>query len=98
MPVFAVFYSYDDRYDLRMQTRPEHRAYLQQLQEQGALLEAGAYADEAPPGGLLIFRGDSAEEITRFIDRDPYSRVGVISDRLVRAWGPIIGPWTPPAT
>ena len=43
MAAFAVLYTYDDRYDLRMQTRPEHRAFLQQLLEQGRLLAAGAY-------------------------------------------------------
>ena len=28
MPVFAVTYTYDDRTGLRLQTRPEHRAFL----------------------------------------------------------------------
>jgi uncharacterized protein YciI len=95
MALFAVTYRYDDRTELRMQTRPEHRAFLRTLGERGGLLEAGAYTDDDSPGGLLIMGGESAEEVGRILDDDPYFRVGVIADRTVRAWGPIIGPWTP---
>ena len=97
MAVFAVFYTYDDRYDLRMQTRPDHRAFLQGLLAEGRMLAAGAYSDDAQPGGLLIFRGDSAAEIVELIDGDPYHRVGVISDRSVREWTAAFGPWAEPA-
>jgi hypothetical protein len=93
MAVFAVLYTYDDRYDLRMQSRPEHRAFLQQLLEEGRMLAAGAYADDRQPGGLLVFRGDSADEIADLLDSDPYCRAGVISDRVIRGWGAAFGPW-----
>lgn len=97
MALFAVLYTYDDRYELRMQTRQEHRSYLRQLEDQGSLLAAGAYADDDAPGALLIFHGDSAQDVNALIDQDPYHRVGVIADRVVREWGAIIGPWTSPA-
>lgn len=97
MPLFAVFYTYDDRYERRMQARPEHRGYLRQLEEQGALLAAGAYSDDDTPGGLLIFRADSADAVSALTDHDPYHQVGVIAARSVREWTTIIGPWVSPA-
>jgi uncharacterized protein YciI len=97
MALFAVLYSYDDRTELRMQTRPEHRAFLRALHDQGPLLEAGAYSDDDAPGGLLIMGGQSADEVGRILEDDPYFRVGVIAERTVRAWGPILGPWAPTA-
>jgi uncharacterized protein YciI len=93
MAVFAVFYTYDDRLELRMQSRPDHRDYLQGLLEDGRLLAAGAYSDDAQPGGLLLFRGDSVDEVTDLVHHDPYYGAGVISAVDMRRWSAAFGPW-----
>jgi uncharacterized protein YciI len=93
MPVYAVTYTYDDREELRMQTRPEHRRFLSGLAEQGVLLAAGAYADQGTPGGIIVARADSAAEVEAALDPDPYRQIGVLVDREVREWGQLIGPW-----
>ena len=40
-----------------------------------------------------MFRGETADEIAKILDDDPYRRVGVITDRTVRQWGTAFGPW-----
>jgi uncharacterized protein YciI len=93
MPVFAVHYVYDDREELRMQTRPEHRAFLFDMAEQGVVLAAGAYADAGQPGGIIVVRADSAAQAEQVLDPDPYRQVGVLIGREAREWGQALGPW-----
>ena len=94
MPVYAVTYSYDDRTDVRMQARPEHRAFLTSLYDQGIVLAAGAWADDGAPGGLLVARADSPEDVAAALDDDPYRRVGVLAARDIREWDQLLSPWS----
>jgi uncharacterized protein YciI len=94
MPGYAVHYTYDDREELRMQNRPEHRAFLFDLAEQGIVLAAGAYTDSGQPGGIIVVRADSAAEAEQALDPDPYRQAGVVIDRVAREWGQALGPWS----
>ena len=94
MSVYAVTYTYDDRTDLRMQTRPEHRAFLTGLFDKGVVLAAGAWADDGQPGGLLAVRAESPEDVAAALDDDPYRRVGVLVRRDIRQWDQLLGPWS----
>ena len=57
--------------------------------------QPGSASDGAtqPDGALLIVRADSAAAVLSVLDADPFAREGLISDRGVRAWTPVFGPW-----
>ena len=92
MPVFAVHYSYVDDPELVTEHRPAHRDFLRALLDQGTVLAAGAYT-QGPAGALLVFRGDSAEEIEALLRDDPFQRLGLVQDCQIRPWGQAMGPW-----
>jgi uncharacterized protein len=91
--LFAVFYTYaEGSDDKRDEHRPAHRAYLRELHEAGKLKVCGPWGPEQTPGGgMLIFEGESAEEIGELLDRDPFQEVGVVADRTIKSWGIVIG-------
>jgi len=94
MPVFAVIYQYDPaRHDLRMEKRPEHRAFLDSLESEGVLLAGGAWTDDGAPGGLLVARVADMASVAAAFDRDPYHRLGVLAQRTIRQWAQLWGPW-----
>jgi uncharacterized protein len=92
MTVFAVQYAYDDRTALRDEVRPEHRRYLAGLLDAGSLLASGPWSD-GDPGALLLMRADSAAEVERLLDDDPFTRAGLVATRTLREWTPVFGPW-----
>lgn len=96
MSIFAVQYTYDDRRDEQDAVRPDHRAYLRGLQEQGTLLASGPWA-EGRPGALLVFRTDDAQTLEALLAADPFARAGLIADTSVRGWNVVIGGWPEPA-
>ena len=93
MPLFAVQYAYDDRHDLQGTIRPEHRAYLRHVTDEGQLLGSGPFTDGAP-GALLIFRADDRETLDRLLAGDPFARAGVIATTTVRPWELVLGAWS----
>lgn len=77
---------------LRLETRPAHLAYLNSL---GARVKAGG-ALLAPDrqtvlGSLLIFEGDSDEEIAELLANDPYARAGLFESVDVKPWRQAVG-------
>ena len=93
MTVFAVQYAYDHRSSRRDEVRPEHRAYLGGLVDQGTLLASGPWSD-GDPGALLLVSADSVADVDRLLDADPFVREGLVADRTVREWTPVFGPWS----
>ena len=82
MPVFTVHYTYDPSPEQRAQRElynPAHRGYLRELMSDGIVLAAGRYANDERPGALLIFRGDTAEDITARLRIDPYIVHGLVT-------------------
>jgi uncharacterized protein YciI len=92
MPVFAVHYQYVDDPDAVTEHRPAHRDFLRGLLDRGIVLAAGAYTD-GPAGALLVFRADSAPEVARLLESDPFRRFGLVEACEIRAWGQAMGPW-----
>ena len=92
MTVFAVHYRYVDQSEVVTANRPAHRDFLRGLLEEGIVLAAGAYTD-GPAGALLIFRGDSAEQIAGLLADDPFQQLGLVQDYQIRPWGQAMGPW-----
>lgn len=93
MPTYAVRYTYDSRTELQDEIRPEHRAYLRGVAEQGALHGSGPFADGAP-GALLIFDAPDRAALDALLAGDPFATAGVIAEVDVRAWNLVIGPWS----
>jgi uncharacterized protein YciI len=90
--LFAVFYTYaGGSDDTRDEHRPAHRAFLRELHEAGKLKVCGPWGPEEPPGGMLIFEGESAAQIGELLDDDPFRKVGVVADRSIKSWGIVIG-------
>ena len=96
MPIFAVQYTYDERRDEQDAVRPEHRAYLRGLAEQGILLASGPWA-HGEPGALLVFRTDDETTLDALLAADPFARAGLVARTTVRGWNVVIGGWPGPA-
>jgi uncharacterized protein len=88
MAVYAVLYTYADGSDAARDThRPAHRAFLQDLADQGIVLARGPWTDAGGPGALIVFRTGSAAEAEQLLDGDPFWTENLIVDRQVREWG-----------
>ncbi|MBU6144499.1 MAG: hypothetical protein KGQ56_03405 [Acidobacteria bacterium] len=91
MSIFVVQYGYSaDPIELN-QVRPDHRAWLAEQLEAGNLLASGPMVDRA--GGLLIWRAESMEDLSRLLDQDPFELAGCIGERSIEQWDPVFGPF-----
>lgn len=90
MTVFAVEYVYaaDSTATLDEQ-RPEHRAWLAGLAEDGRLLTSGPYGDGA--GALLIFKVQDEARLNDLLTQDPFAVAGAIAGIRTTEWNPVIG-------
>lgn len=73
--------------------RPRHRSFIEELAAQGTVAVAGPLADDS--GGVVIYQAESAEALQSIIDADPYYTEGVIAERTVREFAPVLGSWLP---
>lgn len=93
--LFAVEYVYDQtRTEDLDALRPEHRAFLQGLHDDGRLVAAGRWQDAAAPGALLLVEAEDHDLALRTLDEDPFHRAQLITQRTARAWQPAIGSLT----
>ncbi|MGY5766511.1 YciI family protein [Brachybacterium sp. DNPG3] len=89
MALFAVQYTYADDAERIAVFRPEHRAHLAELHDDGVLAASGPLDD----GGraLLLITADSAEAALAALDGDPLKRERLIADRTAEEWKVVIG-------
>jgi uncharacterized protein YciI len=92
MPIFAVTYLYTAPAIQIDEIRPIHRAWLSDLLEKNVLLASGPMVDT--PEALLIFRSESAEELAKLLDNDPFDIAGCIGSRTIQSWNPVFGPFS----
>jgi uncharacterized protein YciI len=92
MPIFAVTYKYIDDPELINQIRPPHRVWLKELLDQDILLVSGPMVNRA--ASLLVFRGETVEELSALLDNDPLEVAGVIEERIIEEWNTVFGPWS----
>lgn len=92
MAIFAVTYKYVDDPDLINQIRPSHRIWLKDLLDQNVLLVSGPMVNRA--ASLLVFRSESAEDLSALLDQDPLEVAGVITERIIEEWNTVFGPWS----
>ncbi|MGA4508913.1 YciI family protein [Propionibacteriaceae bacterium G1746] len=91
MGFFAVHYTYTDDQASLDEVRPIHRAYLGGLAQSGVLFASGPLLETDPGEALLLFRAESADEVVELLDTDPFHEEGLIAQRRVQAWDPLIG-------
>ena len=72
---------------LRAPHRPAHLQHAAAWT--GRLAQGGAYGD-APPGGLLVFRDCTVEDVHSFARADPYVVAGVVRSYAVRPWTVVV--------
>ena len=88
MTLFALEYQFPEDSTRRLEVRPRHRAYLQELAARGQVLAAGPFADER--GALIVYDVSDAAALDRLLADDPYTIEDVYGARTVREWRPII--------
>lgn len=71
---------------LRMDTRPDHIAFLNDLNDRGILKFAGPFLDESekPNGSLVVVEAASSEDAKVLADSDPYAIAGLFADVNIR--------------
>ncbi|AQP47570.1 hypothetical protein BW730_08775 [Tessaracoccus aquimaris] len=90
MSYFAVHYTYVSDSDALDLVRPRHREYLSSLVGD-TLVASGPYPGSVPPGALLIFSADSEDLVHTQLNADPFWQEGLIAERRVQPWNPVIG-------
>lgn len=82
MGLYAVQYEYSaDEAPDRQRVRPDHAAYLKELDTKQLLVLSGPYTDGT--GALLMVRGDSEEGCRRLLDSDPFWMAGLVRGRRI---------------
>ena len=83
MTLFVVQLLFDRDEDARMEARPRHRAYLQELVTAGKLLMAGPFADG--DGALLVYDLADRDELDGVLAKDPSFASGEPAASVVSA-------------
>ena len=78
--------------ETRLANRPAHLAHLNGL---GSKVKIGGaiLADDlkTPLGSVLIFEGESEEDIRAILAEDPYTRAGLFESVTVKPWRQAVG-------
>ena len=90
MSYFAVHYRYVQDADALDLVRPRHREYLAALVGD-TLVASGPYPEAAVLSALLIFNAESRDRIVGQLNADPFWQEGLIAERVIEPWNPVIG-------
>lgn len=73
---------------VRLDTRPEHVAFLEALNAEGKLKFAGPFLGEdgKPTGSLVVLDVADTAAAKALADQDPYARAGLFENVEIRAW------------
>lgn len=91
MAYYAVIYSYSDDTARQDEVRPEHRAWLRGLAEQGTVVASGPLLETSPATALLVFRADDEQQLRELLNQDPFQREKLVAQSDVAQWNPVIG-------
>ena len=86
MTLFAVIYEYGATDDELATRRPEHRDYLDRLDE---LVLSGPW--DGGRGALIVLDTASAERAEAVVAGDPFVEAGFVARHEVHAWEPVLG-------
>lgn len=79
MKYFAVFLTMKDEEKSSVH-RPEHLDFLTEMRAQKKVLMNGRFMDGA--GGLIIYVGESLEQVEGWVKEDPYIATGAREYRI----------------
>jgi uncharacterized protein YciI len=85
-PHLVLFYDYVE--DVVARRAPHRAAHLELLQgeiDAGRVVMGGALGDPVS-GAAIVFTGDDAGAVERFVSRDPYVREGLVTGHRVVPW------------
>lgn len=89
--IYVVAYEYDpNAQETITRLRPDHREFLARLHSHGHLRASGPWVG-ADAGAYLLMATETAEQALEMLDGDPFLAAGVIAERSVRGWNPVIG-------
>lgn len=73
---------------VRLDTRPEHVAFLNELNAKGTLKFAGPFLDDdgKPNGSLVVIEAADAAAAKAIADADPYAQAGLFDSVDIRPW------------
>lgn len=73
---------------LRADTRPEHLAHLQALNDDNKLAFAGPFlcAEGKPNGSMVVLDAPDMEAARALADADPYAKAGLFEKVEIRQW------------
>lgn len=73
---------------VRLDTRPDHVAFLNDLNAKGTLKFAGPFldGDGKPNGSLVVIEAADANAAKAIGDADPYARAGLFISVEIRPW------------
>ncbi|WP_269931945.1 YciI-like protein [Aminobacter sp. HY435] len=73
---------------VRLDTRPDHVAFLNELNARGALKFAGPFldADGKPDGTLAVIEAADAAAAQALAATDPYAKAGLFESVVIRPW------------
>ena len=77
-----------DHLQVRVDTRPDHVAFLNDLNAKGTLKFAGPFLGEdgKPTGSLVVIEAEDKAAAKAIADADPYARAGLFENVDIRAW------------
>jgi uncharacterized protein YciI len=81
-----------DHLAVRTETRPDHLAYLQDLNSKGMLKFAGPFidADGKPNGTLAVIEAEDRKAAEAIAASDPYAKAGLFANVEIRAWNWVV--------
>lgn len=81
---FAAIVEYTNEPERLTQLRPLHRAYLQDLLQQGRLVIAGPFSDGT--GALFVYEVPNEGEASRIAQNDPYAKAALFKNVVLKPW------------
>ncbi len=81
-----LFYDYvADIVERRGEYRPAHLAHVGEYKQDNRVVAGGALGDP-PTGAAIVFRTESQDEVTAFVESDPYFTAGLVTSWRVVPW------------
>lgn len=73
---------------VRMDARPAHVEFLNDLNVKGILVFAGPFLDDEgkPNGSLVVFNAETIEDVRAIASADPYAKAGLFSNVDIKPW------------
>ena len=88
MPTFVREIEMQPGDERRLEVRPEHRSYVQELFDAGAIRMSGPLADDT--GAVIVYVADDEAAARALVEADPYVREGVVREVSLREWNVVI--------